>query len=256
MLSKQTGQRHIANSTWIMVEKTIRDSRATKIILPIGSLEQHGPHLPLSTDTIIAEYIAELVSEKCNTLLMPAIQIGCSMEHYGFPGTLSLQIETLSHVIEDVTNSLLKSGLSKIFLINGHGGNKPIIDSTIAKLKNSSPEAYLYSFTIIDIAKGKFDEIRRSGRRLVGHADELETSLMLAIDPSLVDMTKAVSETPSLPDPISFERDDLTKISFGWKAKDVTRSGIIGDPQLASADTGKILLDYIVQVISTIIRAL
>jgi creatinine amidohydrolase len=239
-----------------MVESTIREGHKTKIILPTGSLEQHGPHLPLSTDTIIAEHIAEVVSEKCDTLLLPAIQVGCSMEHYGFPGTVSLQIETLGHVIEDITNSLLKCGLNRIFLINGHGGNKPIIDSTIAKLNNYLPEAHLYSFTIIDIAKQKFDEIRRSGRRLVGHADELETSLMLAINPGLVDMTKAVSETPSLPDALSFERDDLSKISFGWNAKDVTRSGIIGDPQLASAASGKILLDYITETISTAIRSL
>ena len=255
-MSKQTEQLHIANSTWAMVENAIRDGRRTKVILPIGSLEQHGPHLPLSTDTIIAECVAEVVSEKCNTLLLPAIQIGCSMEHYGFRGTVSLQIETLGHVIEDIANSLVKSGLNKIFLINGHGGNKPIIDSTIAKLNDSLPEAHVYSFTVLDIAKLKFDEIRRSGRRLVGHADELETSLMLAINPGLVDMTKAVTETPSLPDSLSFEREDLSKISFGWSAKDVTRSGIIGDPKLASAASGKILLNYITETISTIIRSL
>lgn len=238
------------------MEKAIRDGLARKIIIPIGSLEQHGPHLPLSTDTIIAQHIAELVSEKCNTLLLPAVQIGCSIEHYGFPGTVSFQVETLGQVVEDVTNSLLKSGFNKIFLINGHGGNKSIIDSAITKLKNSSPEAHVYSFTIIDVAKQKFDEIRRSSRRLVGHADEFETSLMLAINPALVDMSKAIAETPSLPDQLSFEVEDLSKISFGWNAKGITKSGVIGDARLANANLGKILLDYIVQTISTIISEL
>lgn len=249
-------QRHIAKSTWKMVEDTILKDQTTKIILPIGSFEQHGPHLPLSTDTIIAEHVADRVSENCDTLVLPAIQIGCSTEHHGFPGTISLQDNTFTQVIEDVTNSLLKSGLNKIFIINGHGGNRAIIDSTIMRLSHSSSDIHLYSFTIIDIAKQKFDEVRKSGRRLVGHADELETSIMLFIDPRLVDMAKAVSETPSLPKSLSFERDDLSKISFGWKAKDVTKSGIIGDPRLADANLGKILLDHVIQTISTMIREL
>lgn len=248
---------YLSRATWMTVEESVKTGKITKVIVPIGSLEQHGPHLPLSTDTTIADYMAKQVAKRCaGVFLMPPIQLGCSSEHLGFPGTISIHPNTMSSMILDIAESVLKSNLNKIYLINGHGGNKPTLDTAIARVKLTLPEMQLYSFTIMDIVKEKFAEIRKSSRRLVGHADEIETSIMLAIQPEVVDMSKAIREEPSIPQALSFEREDLARISFGWSAKELTNTGVIGDPQVANAETGKVLLDFAVAVISNAINEL
>lgn len=252
----QAGAQHLSTLTWEKVGESIK-AHTSKVIIPIGSLEQHGPHLPLSTDTTIADYVAKHVARRCaDTFLMPPLQLGCSSEHLGFAGTISLQPETMSRIILDISNSILKSGLSELFIVNGHGGNRGPLDAAITKAKETIPAIRLYSFTILDIVKGKFDEIRKSARGLVGHADEIETSMMLVIQPETVDMSKAVREEPSLPKGLSFEREDLAKMSFAWTAKELTRTGVIGDPQVAAPETGKVLLDFAIDFISKSINEL
>ncbi len=247
----------LERATWTKVEESIRTGRVTKVILPIGSLEQHGPHLPLSTDTVLADYVAGEVCRLCkDTFVVPAIHLGCADEHIGFPGTISIRSETMSNLILDVSHSVFKSGLRKIFIINGHGGNRNVIDATLRKIKRELPEMQLYAFTVLDVAKERFDRIRESGRRLVGHADELETSMMLAIQPECVDMSKALREEPSLPKPLSFESKDMARISFAWNAVELTKSGIVGDASLAKIETGKDLLDFVADVISKAINEL
>ena len=249
--------RELASATWKDVEGSIKGGKLSKVILPVGSLEQHGPHLPLGTDSVIAEYVARGVHKKCDSaFLMPVVYIGCSGEHIGFPGTVSLQNETLSGVLFDISRSLVQSRLYRLFVINGHGGNRATLDATVRKIADAMPQMRLYSFTIADIVKQKFEEIRGSARRLVGHADEIETSMMLAIQPDFVKMSEAVKEEPSLPDVLSFEPDDLSKVSFGWHAKSLTKSGVIGDPLLAEARKGRILLDFAVDTISATINGL
>lgn len=251
-------ERELSTVTWTKLQDRISSGRLTKIILPIGSLEQHGPHLPLATDALLADYVARAVNEKCSTTyLMPTIYIGCSGEHVGFPGTVSVQVDTMSNMLLDISKSLLEnSKLTNLFIINGHGGNRAVIDATIRKIKDAIPEMNVCSFTIVDVAKKKFEEIRSSDKRFVGHADELETSMMLAIYPRLVDMSKAVNEGPKIPDALSFEPDDLTKVSFGWNAKDLTKSGVIGSPLFAEVSKGRILLDFVATVIADAINKL
>jgi len=246
----------VSNLTWVALEESVRSGRMSKVILPIGSLEQHGPHLPLATDTVIAGYVARRVSERCDdAFLMPPIQLGCSGEHLGFPGTISLQPETIASMVMDISVSLLRSGIRKVFIVNGHGGNRATLDAAIMKVKQGLPEMQLCSFTIVDIVKEKFAEVRKSARRLVGHADEIETSMMLAISPEAVDMPKAVREEPALPQALSFESEDLARFSFAWNAKELTKTGVIGDPRMASAETGNALLTFVVDTIANAINA-
>jgi len=248
---------HLSKMKWPEFGRQVETGRIDKAIVPMGSLEQHGPHLPLSTDTIIAEHLSNRISERCKTaIVLPPIEFGFASEHASFPGTISLRPETLSNILLAIAESLTKSRLIRVFIVNGHGGNRATIEVGLGKMKESFPEMHAYSFTIIDVVKPKYNEIRKSARKLVGHADEIETSMMLAIDPELVDMSKAVREEPSLPTPLSFESEDMAKISFAWNAKELSKSGVIGDPQLASADTGRILLDYATEEILRIINRL
>jgi creatinine amidohydrolase len=162
----------------------------------------------------------------------------------------------MRNLIIDISRSLIRSGFKRLFIINGHGGNKATIDATLVDIKQIMPEMRIYSFTILDIAKQKFDEIRKSRRGLVGHADEIETSMMLAIAPERVNMGRAVREKPSIPEPLSFEPNGIATISFAWNASDLTASGVIGDPTLATAETGRVLLDFAAQVISNAVNQL
>jgi creatinine amidohydrolase len=162
----------------------------------------------------------------------------------------------MSGLIIDISRSLFQTGLKQLFIINGHGGNKATIDSTLVEVKQLVPEMRVYSFTIMDIAKQKFDEVRKSERGLVGHADEIETSMMLAIAPECVNMSRAVREASSIPERLSFEPNNMATISFAWNASELTKSGVIGDPTLATAETGKALLDFATQVISNAVNEL
>jgi creatinine amidohydrolase len=250
-------QQHLSKMEWPEFGQHVETGRIDRAIIPLGSLEQHGPHLPMSTDTIIAEHLSNRIAERCKTaIVLPPVEFGCASEHTGFPGTISLRPETLSNILLETADSLMKSRLKRVFMINGHGGNRATVEVTLAKMKESFPEMQAYSFTVIDVVKPKYNEIRKSDRKLVGHADEIETSMMLAIEPKLVDMSKAVRGEPSLPTPLSFESEDMAKISFSWNAKELSKSGVIGDPQLASVESGRILLEYATEVISTIINRL
>jgi len=247
----------VSTLSWTQLNERVKTAKNPKVLLPIGSFEQHGPHLPLATDTIIANHISQAVLRKTeNCFLMPPLILGCSVEHMGFPGTISLQTETLTNIILDIMISLRNSRLTKVFIINGHGGNRATIDSTLIKLKHEYSDMEVYSFTIIDLVKKKYGEIRKSAKRFVGHADEIETSMMMTIIPELVNMQKAIAEEPASPRVISFEEDDLAKVSFGWKATDLTKSGTLGDPQTASSQKGRILIDYAVETISNVVNSL
>ena len=194
-------------TTWTELDEAIRTARLSKAVLPIGSFEQHGPHLPLSTDTVIADYLASEICKNCKaTFLLPSIRLGCSSEHLGFAGTISLTPRTMRNLIIDISRSLIRSGLKRLFIINGHGGNKATIDAALAEVKQIIPEMRIYSFTTLDIAKQKFAEIRKSKQGLVGHADEIETSMMLAIAPESVNMDKAVRKNPLYPSPYHSNR--------------------------------------------------
>ena len=242
--------------TWRAVEEATHADPKPKIILPIGSIEQHGPHLPLNTDTIIAEHVATTLSTRSSSILFPTLSVGYSLEHVGFPGTISLRAQTFMSTIAEIAENLFDCGFRKLVVINGHGGNRAILDSTITTIKHSHPDLQLYSFTVLDIAKEKFEEVRKSPRQMIGHADELETSIMLAIRPDLVEMSKAVPEKPAFPPGVSLESKDLVRVTYAWRTKEVTKSGIIGSPNLATPETGRTLLDYVVQTISTILNQL
>lgn len=239
--------------SWTAVKEALYKEPRLRIILPVGSVEQHGPHLPLSTDSVIAEHIATRVARQVPCVLFPTLSIGYSLEHVGFPGTVSFTSQTFSSMIAEIADNLFETGFRTLIVINGHGGNRSILDSSITSIKHTHHDLKLYSFTILDIARKRFNEIRKSPRRIIGHADELETSMMLAIRPDLVQMSKAVTEEPNFPPLISLESEDLANVTYGWKTKEVTRSGIIGNPNFATVEAGRLLLDYVVQTISSII---
>ncbi len=166
-------------------------SRKDLILFPVGSIEQHGQHLPLITDSAWAIDVAEVVAAQEEVLISPPLYFGWSPHHLAYPGSITLKPETLIQVIMDVCNSLIFHGFKKILILNGHRcANLPPIEIAASKLRNTT-KAFI---AILDLALIVTEEVRKICESDVGgfgHADEIETSFMLYKHPELVDMTKA-----------------------------------------------------------------
>lgn len=203
-------------------------------VLPVGSFEQHGDHLPLATDTVIACVIAARIAETYDLLLLPPITISCSHEHEGFPGlrgTVSISASTLINVIDDIRASLARSGVTKLALVNGHGGNYVL--SNIAQQANVEGRN-----VILFAGRDDWHTARdHAGAATTAHEDmhggEMETSILLHAHPELVGDTYADADHDAS------HRPHL--LTTGMKA--YTTNGIIGRPSEATPAKGKAALD-------------
>jgi creatinine amidohydrolase len=200
-------------------------------VLPIGSFEQHGSHLPLATDTIVAAAVASALADAYPLLLLPPVTMSCSHEHSAWPGTVSLSAATLTSVINDVRASLMRSGVGGLVLVNGHGGNY-VLSNIVQEATVDSPTVVLFP--------GRDDWHRArvaAGLGSTGHQDmhagELETSILLHACPQVVRPGNADADHDA-PD-----RPHL--LTQGMRA--YTDSGVIGRPSLGTAEKGKAILD-------------
>ena len=196
-------------------------------IIPVGSIEQHGPHLPISTDSDIVTEIALRLSEKINGVLLPTITYGISNEHFPF-FNLSIKKSTLSKILEDICESLIKNGISRILIINGHYGNLDSLKNFEKKKKNRKVKVFSY-WKYMD---REFD-----------HAGNVETSIMLAISKN-VNMKNAKK---------GFQTDGMSKQEISKINKlaqksfpKVTGNGVWGDPTKSSAKLGRKIINEIV----------
>ncbi len=203
---------------------------ATVAIFPVGSFEQHGDHLPLATDTIVACVIANRLATTYNLLLLPPVTMSCSHEHAGFEGTVSISARTLIALIDDVRSSLARSGIKYVVLVNGHGGNYVL--SNIAQEANVAERS-------VALFPGREDF--RIARERAGmetttsedmHGGEWETSLLLHTHPHLVRSTYPQNDHDAP------ERPHL--LITGVQA--YAARGIIGRPSVASAAKGQAAL--------------
>ena len=196
-------------------------------IIPVGSIEQHGPHLPISTDSDIVTEIAFRLSEKINGLLLPTISYGISDEHFPF-FNLSVKKYTLSRILEDVCESLIKNGISKILIINGHYGN---LDS-LKSFERKKNRRKIKIFSYWKYMNREFD-----------HAGNVETSIMLAISKN-VNMKKAKKGF----DTEGMSKQEISKINkLAQKSfPKVTGNGVWGDPTKSSARLGRKIIKEVV----------
>lgn len=203
---------------------------ASIAVLPVGSFEQHGNHLPLSADTLIACLIARNLADKYKLFLLPPLTISCSHEHAGWQGTVSISAATLHAVIADVITSLKASGVSKLLIVNGHGGNY-VLSNIVQEASMSGSRVALFPL------KNDWQVAReKAGCQINGHDDmhagELETSILLYAMPEVVRPSYKSS------DYITTHRPHL--LSLGMR--NYTKTGVIGQPSLASAEKGEIVL--------------
>ncbi|MCP4328548.1 MAG: creatininase family protein [Alphaproteobacteria bacterium] len=216
-------------------------------VLPLGAIEQHGPHLPLSTDRKIADGVInrtlELAPERLPVLILPTLPVGLSIEHGGYPGTLSGSAETLLRLWVEIGEAVARTGVRKMVLFNSHGGQSNLT-ALVAQELRSAHGLFVVSHHCYRIWRESphFDE---SERREGIHGGAIETSIMLALDPEHVDMAAArrfESTLATMGDDHSALVAD-GKAAFAWEIQDVNPAGAVGDAADADAKRGHALIE-------------
>ncbi len=220
------------------------------VIVPLGSIEQHGPHLPLWTDICLANEIAVAVGEKTGALVAPPLNFGYSELWYNYPGTISFSSQTFRAALYDICASLIRAGFKKIFLLNGHNPNLIIMQTAAYDLVNDfgDQDISIVAATYIFMAKEECDKIGENFRDGT-HANEMETSMMLGLYPDLVKMDRIAEQVERYEPRRVIAFDQGAVIVNKWPNSDVY-SGVYGNPAAATADKGKAYFDVLVEKIS------
>lgn len=231
----------LADLTW--EEVRARAAGDPVVVLPTGSLEQHGPHLPVKTDTLLVSSITEeavrRASARVDVLLVPTVWVGLSTHHTGY-FSLTLSFDTYQLVITELLESLIRTGFRRLLIINGHGGNTDSLHLTVTRVRDRH-KVLVATADYWNLARDEFNRIRSSPAGGMGHACEYETSAVMHLEGALVRKDRIQPEyPPTIPGWFAI---DMTKpggpVKLGTRFEDITRRGVVGDPTLATPEKGQ-----------------
>ena len=218
------------------------DRANTVLILPVGSVEQHGRHLPLGTDTILAHDLALTAAARLpgRVAVLPPPWYGFSAHHMRFAGTITLTPETMLALMEDIAASVIEHGFRRFLIVNGHGGNNGLIDVAASKLGHRYyGQARIAALTYFQLSRDVVAALRESRTGGMGHACQFETAMIQHVRPELVAIEHAAT---TYPDPgSSYLTTDLlgsSKVRTYHDFGDLSAAGVLGDPSLATAEKG------------------
>ncbi len=250
--SRTAGRYLLSELTWQEAKSKLREVDIA--LFPVGSIEQHGPHLPLDVDAYDAMRLCVEVAKRCSDpkpFVLPLLPYGVSYHHDEFPGTVSISPGTLSQLTVDVGMSVARQGITKLIIVNGHGGNAPALHFAAQMINRDA-----HIFTCVDTGETSDSEIES----LIStpndvHAGEVETSTSLALRPELVQMSRARRSVPS------FSSDYLefsSQKSIEWYVRTarISKSGVLGDPTRASAEKGRIIWEIMVKNLTRMVEDL
>ncbi|MGB7084441.1 MAG: creatininase family protein [Phormidesmis sp.] len=225
--------------------ESLADKANTLIIQPVGAIEQHGPHLPLVVDAAIATAAIGRALHMLNPAVpaygLPPLCYGKSNEHYRFPGTITLSAQTLSAVLMELADSIYRAGFRKLVLVNGHGGQPQVLEIVARDLRQRYEDLMVFPLFVWGVPHRAAEIVGELEYEQGIHAGDVETSVMLALLPEQVNMAQAVREFPK-----AFSEGSLLslegKLPVAWTMDDLSRSGVVGDATLATAEKGEAIL--------------
>ena len=221
--------------SWPEVKARIEAGQDT-VVMALGAFEQHGPHLPLETDVLLGDHLAQVIADRLDAFVAPTVTIGCSHHHLGFPGTLSLSDETFAGVVGDVVSSLARGGFRRVVLLPSHGGNFAPLAAAMKKIGDTVDGLRVTALTdpapLFSPAQIGADEFGVPLGEGGIHSGEWETSMIMAIHPELVHLERAQAGYTGDPDE-AFGR------IFNDGTASLSKIGVVGDPRRASAEHGK-----------------
>jgi creatinine amidohydrolase len=237
-----TGLYKYVDHTWPEIGEAAALNKV--VVLPVGSVEDHGYHLPLDMDHQVEKICLEAGRRRPDLFLVaPLIPYGFNLHHLDWPGTVHVASDTFIAYCLDVCKSFAHHGFKKILIMNGHGSNMPNLD-LVARKAVLETDAHFAAAIWTNLCMDAFSKMRETPRPGSGHADEIETSLYLHLDASRVQMDKAVKEIPEEWATSKYFYLDLEKgapvLFMDWWTR-WNSSGVVGDPTVATAEKGEIL---------------
>lgn len=256
MAASRTQKYRYEEFTWPEIREAVAQTRVA--VLPVGTIEQHGPHLPLVTDVLTASEMSRLAVERIATeaVLLPPVHYSFNEHHLDFPGTIAIQGDTIVNYVTGIGLSLAHHGFRKILLVNGHGSNVPFLDIAARNITNRSESICAMVPWWSLIPRPLLQELRESEfPGGMAHGCELETSVLLHLREDLVQTDKAekdISFQPTeffywdlqAPSPVFFQE---------WFSR-YSRTGTVGDPTRASAEKGRRFVEAVVDRLIALIR--
>ena len=246
--------------TWKEIEEAFKNDPV--ILIPMGSMEQHGPQ-SINGDYLAAEEVAKRTAQATGAYYLPVIPFGCSEYFRGFPGTISLQPETVYAILYDVYQSLLEHGITKIFVVNGHAGNVPTIAQLARKVRR---ENGIVSVSV-DLWQSLTPELKKvvyaKADDKAGHGSEPLTSVMTYLYPDMMRMDLVEKENDNTDHWGEFDIQALTKgevngvpMNIYVDMEDVSKQGVMGNPFNATAERGEMIINHLVKLCAAIVEKL
>lgn len=260
--SEPTDEYRYWKLTWPQINAAVEAGKTA--VIPVGSTEDHGHHLPLDVDQVLPETICETaVRERDDALLFQTIPHGYLPHHMDYPGGITIRWDTFVNYLIDVGVSLCHHGFRRLLFVNGHGSNHHLVEQATRQVNLQYPgaRAAMISWWEIEELRAAAAELREAGPEGTSHAGELETSLYLHIDPDGVDMDRAVRDVTYHESP-HFHNEDLagetdpedstaTTMMPWWST--VSETGVRGDASVATAEKGEAFLDAAVEGLNTLL---
>jgi creatinine amidohydrolase len=238
-------QRYLyADLTWLEIKEAIAAQKV--VVLPVGTVEQHGPHLPMDTDNLLVQAVCEEAArrEPDQVLIMPAVPYGFNWHHIDFPGTIGIDVTNLLNYLLDITKSVAYHGFKKILIVSGHGSNTSLCD-LVARKTVLETDAICASLMYGVLGRDVVAEVVKSP---VSHACEWETSLYLYVAGERVQMDQAVRDINTIPSKYTYRgilSPSAVSLMEWWSS--FSESGTVGDPTLATAEKGEKIFNATVE---------
>ncbi|WP_196797420.1 creatininase family protein [Gloeocapsa sp. PCC 7428] len=239
-------QRFFPYLTWTDIQ-AMPNKQDVVLVQPVGAIEQHGPHLPLIVDAAIGTAVLGKALEKLDASIpayaLPTLYYGKSNEHWHFPGTIALSAQTLLSTLIEIAESLYRAGFRKLVLMNSHGGQPQVMEIAARDLHVKYEDFLVFPLFTWRVPHAVNELLSLKEQQLGIHAGDAETSLMLSILPEQVKMQAAIAEYPELPEDSLLSMEG--KLPFAWTTRDLSRSGVLGDPTVATKEKGDRILESV-----------